>query len=171
MSAIPERLIGFKCYWNGLELMGITDVELPSFENMVETVKGAGLLGETETPTKGQFSAMSMKINWRTVVKDLTPLMMPMGHLLEFRGSLQRTDSRTGLLTTEQLRVVVRGKPKSMNLGKSEVAAAMETGSEFTVEYIHVFLGGIPTFEYDPFNYVFRIAGVDQLADVKGDIN
>ena len=171
MAAIPERLIGFKCYLEGIELLGVTDVDLPNLEAMTETIKGAGLLGETETPTVGQYSAMSMTINWRNLVRDITPLLDPNGHILEFRGSIQSTDSQTGLLSTKQLRVLTRAKPKSTNIGKGDVSAAMESSSEFTVEYLLTILGGTPVFEYDPFNYICRIGGLDILGSARSDIN
>lgn len=168
---IPERLIGFKCYRNGAELLGVTDVTLPNFEAQTDTVKGAGLLGETETPTIGHYGAMSMTVNFRTVVGNITPLLLPHGALLEFRGSIQHTDEKTGTIATKQLRVVTRAKPKNTQLGKGEPSATMDASGEYAVEYINVFLDGRPVIEYDPFNYVCRIGGADILGSVRSDIN
>ena len=38
MNQVPEKLINFRVYENGVDLLGLADVQLPSLEYMSETV-------------------------------------------------------------------------------------------------------------------------------------
>ena len=50
---IPEKLVEFKVYSDSHDLLGVSDIELPSLDFMSETVKGAGMAGEVDSPTIG----------------------------------------------------------------------------------------------------------------------
>ncbi len=43
---VPEKLINFRVYEDGDDLVGVADVTLPTLDAMTETVKGAGIAGE-----------------------------------------------------------------------------------------------------------------------------
>ncbi|MCL6456491.1 MAG: phage major tail tube protein, partial [Gorillibacterium sp.] len=49
-NLVPEKLNDFRVYRDGNNLAGVADIQLPSFENMTETIKGAGIAGEYESP-------------------------------------------------------------------------------------------------------------------------
>ena len=57
---VPEKLINFRVYENGNDLIGIADVTLPKVDYMTETVKGAGIAGEIDSPVKGHYSSMEV---------------------------------------------------------------------------------------------------------------
>lgn len=168
MNQIPERLIGFRAYKDGSELVGMVDVELPVLEAMSDTISGAGIAGEVETPTMGQFGAMGITINWRTVTKPGLQLAAQKWHALEFRGAVQLHDAGTGTLRPMPIRVAVRAMPKNISLGTLAVAAAMDASHEFEVSYIRVDIDGSKAMELDKFNYVFDPDGNgDVLAAVR----
>ena len=171
MPALPERLINFKCYNEAAELLGVTTVDLPQLQAMTDTVKGAGIAGEIDSPTIGHYQAMSMTVNFRTYHGDTGLLADPHAHVLEFRGSIQQTNTGTGLIETVPMRVLTRAKPTSTSLGTGDVSAAMDSSVEFSVDYILVELNGKTRFEYDPLNFICRINDVDVLASVRDDIS
>lgn len=43
---VPERLIAFRVYGEGNDLLGTANVTLPTIEPMTDTVTGAGIAGE-----------------------------------------------------------------------------------------------------------------------------
>lgn len=43
MAIISEKLVNFKVFENGNDLVGIADVELSTLTAMTESIKGAGL--------------------------------------------------------------------------------------------------------------------------------
>lgn len=64
---VPEKLINFRVYNESEDLLGLADVTLPSFESMTETIKGAGLAGEIDSPVLGHYGSMEVEFNWRTL--------------------------------------------------------------------------------------------------------
>lgn len=97
---VPEKLINFRVYQDGDDLIGISDVTLPKLEAVTETVKGAGIAGEIDSPTLGHFGSMEVELNWRTLLKSNIVLAKPTGVNLELRGAVQLNDSATGNLNT-----------------------------------------------------------------------
>ena len=69
-NQIPERLINFRCYRNGNDLLGVATVTLPQFQAMTDTVSGAGIAGEVETPVLGHYSSITATVSFRTISTD-----------------------------------------------------------------------------------------------------
>ena len=67
VNRIAEKLTNFTAYLEGTEWLGLVDVELPAIESLSETIKGAGIAGEVDSPVVGHFGAMPLKVNWRTL--------------------------------------------------------------------------------------------------------
>jgi P2 family phage contractile tail tube protein len=169
-NQVPEKLINFRVYNEGMNMIGVADAEMPSLEAMTETVSGAGIAGEVDSPTLGHYASMTARVNFRTVTVDALALAAQRAHHLEFRGSQQIYDAGNGVYRTESIRVVMKAVPKSVELGNLTTGAPTETGNEFEVNYLLVVVGGIPMVEIDKFNFVARIAGVDALANVREDL-
>ena len=168
-NQIPERLIGFRAYVDGSpDASGIVDVELPSLEAMSDTISGAGIAGEIESPTLGQFGAMGITINWRVVTAPGLRLLAQQYRPIEFRGGIQYTDPASGQLKPVTLRVATRAMPKNLSLGSLTVASAMDSSIEMEVPYLRIDIDGKLAFELDKFNYVFNPDGTgDVLAAVR----
>lgn len=166
-NVVPEKLINFRVYQDGNDLLGIADVELPSLEVMTETVSGAGIAGEVDSPIPGHFGSMTLRLNWRTVTKPTIHLAAPRTHSLDLRGAIQLYDAGAGTYKTSQLRVTVRAIPKTTELGNLAPAATGDVGNEFEVTYIKVVIDGKTMAEIDKFNYICMIDGVDYLKPVR----
>jgi len=167
MNQVPEKVINFRVYEDGVDLLGVADVELPSIEAMSETIKGAGIAGEVESPVLGHFGKMSIKINWRTVTKPTVILAQQRVHSLDFRGAIQVLNSGAGEYKIVPLKVVVRCLPQKTELGKLDVGAKSDASNELEVIYVKVMLDGKKLLEIDKYNYVCEIDGVDYLKDVR----
>ncbi len=164
---VPEKLINFRVYMNGDDLVGISDVTLPKLEAITETVKGAGIAGEIDSPTIGHFGSMELELNWRTLLQTNVILAKPTGVDLDLRGAIQMNDSATGTLKSVPAKVVVRGLPKSTDLGKLEMGATTDTKNTIEVTYIKVTIDGSDVLEVDKYNYICTIDGTDYLSDVR----
>lgn len=57
---VPEKLINFKVYKDKTDFIGLADVTLPTLESMTETVSGAGIAGEVDSPTLGHYGSMEL---------------------------------------------------------------------------------------------------------------
>ncbi|PWK16063.1 phage major tail tube protein [Tumebacillus permanentifrigoris] len=167
MKQISEKLINYSVYRNGTEFLGTSDVTLPDLESLSETVKGAGIAGEVESPTLGHFGSMTVSLNWRTLDAPNFRLAQQKSHALDFRGSIQTYDTGAGEYKPVGVKVSVRGTPKKTSLGKLEVGGTMDTSNELEVTYIKVLIDNKIVLELDKFNFICVIDGVDVLKDVR----
>lgn len=164
---VPEKLINFRVYQDGDDLLGISDVTLPKLDSITETVKGAGVAGEIDDPTIGHFGSMELELNWRSLVKSNIVLAKPAGVHLDLRGACQGHDSAKNVLKTMPVKIVVEGTPKSTDLGKLDMGATTDTKNTIEVTYIKITVDGETVLEIDKFNYICVIGGVDYMADIR----
>lgn len=169
MNKIDQLLTNFGAYADATRWLGVVDVELPAFEALTETIKGAGITGEVNAPVKGHYGAQTLKINWKTITSESIELAEPKVHVLDFRGNQQIFDPAQGYID-QGVVVKVRCVPTNFNPGKFAVAAATETTNEFEVHYIKMIVDGKTKLEYDKFNAICIINGKDIMATVRKNI-
>jgi P2 family phage contractile tail tube protein len=167
MNQVPEKLISYRVYRDGVDLVGTADVQLPELEAMTETIKGAGIAGEVDSPVLGHYGSMTLVLNWRTLVAPIAWLSRQEVHALDLRGVSQVMDAASGTYQKVPIKVAVRGTPKKTTLGKLDVGAPTESSNEIEVFYIKVSLDGADVIEIDKYNYIAKIDGVDVLAEVR----
>lgn len=161
---IPERLTGFSVFRNGVERMGVSDIELPNLESLTDTVSGAGIAGEIDSPTIGHYGSMRTTLNYRTLDLSMFKLAAPKGHALDFRGAQQVYDSAASEYKLSQVRVSVRGIPVNVTPGSFETNASTSSSIEIECTYMMIMIEGVKVIEIDKYNYIAFIDGVDYLA-------
>ncbi len=169
-NPIPEKLNNFKVYRESAELLGLADVELPSLEYMTETITGAGIAGEIESPTVGHYKSMTLKLKWRTFSVPAAALAGPALQQLDLRGSAQLLDVASGKFIQQAIKVFVRTAPKKGSLGKFEAGKPMDSETELEVVYLKVWIGEDEVIEIDKLGMICRIQGEDLLADVRANL-
>ncbi len=169
-NRVPEKLINFRVFLDGKDQIGVADVQLPSLEAMSETVKGAGIAGEVDSPVLGHFGSMTLTLNWRVVTGDLIQLAAQKSHSLDLRGSIQTYDAGTGSYKPMAMKVVVRAIPKTVDLGKLDVGATADSSTELEVSYMKVSLDGKDRIELDKFNFIYKVDGTDHLSEVRANL-
>lgn len=169
---IPERLVNFACYGGAtsIEFLGMTDVELPTFEAMSETITGAGIAGEYESPVAGHLKSQVLKLKWRTMSAAALGLLAPVQHVLDLRGSVALQDPMLGVLSEEAVRIEVRGQVKNFTPGKLEPGKVMETTADIEAAVIRITVAGVQVVELDKFNMVYKINGTDYLRQTRVNI-
>jgi P2 family phage contractile tail tube protein len=166
-NRIPEKLINFRVYKDNIVLLGQADVQLPSIEMITDSIKGAGIAGEIDSPALGQTQSMTVTINFRSTTKDMASLASGQAHELDIRGAAQVYDSGDGKLITQPIKVTLRAMTKKIDLGKLEAAASQEASWEGEVVYIKVSVAEVEIIEIDKFNFIHKINGEDSLADTR----
>lgn len=169
-NQIPERLITFRCYRNGNDLLGVATVTLPQFQAMTDTVSGAGIAGEVETPVLGHYSSITATVSFRTISTDVATLASQMAHPLDFRGSQQIYDASSGNFVTQAIKLSIRGVPKNVNLGNFEVGATTGTEVEMECTYVKLDVGGKTMVEIDKYNSIARFGDTDALESLRKDL-
>lgn len=166
-NKVPERLINFRVYNDGNDLLGVATVELPEITAMSETVSGAGIAGEVESPILGHFESMTTTFTWRTIEKGAMELSKQKAHSVDIRGAQQVHNTADGTYESVAIRASMRITPKTVSLGSFEPNAQTETEQEFEVTYIKLFIAGKCVLEIDKYNYVAKFGDEDMLAGVR----
>lgn len=164
-AMIPEKIDAYNVYLDDNRLVGISsEVTLPDFEAMTETISGSGILGEYESPATGQFGSMELEIPFRVIYEEIGSIMkISRATSITLRGSMQLTNSETTEIDNVPVRVVVRGKCKKTTTGKLVQAKAMESSVTLEILYILIEVNGVAQVELDKLNFKYVLNGEDQL--------
>lgn len=168
MAVIPEKLNDFRVFLSGSpDLKGVADLQLPSFDAMTETISGAGIAGEYESPNFGHFQSMKFTLNWRMITGELTGFLRPGAVQLDCRLANQEYDQATGQHLFKANRVVVKGPVTKNDLGKASKGSPYEGSTEIEVTYIKLERDGVVIVELDKLNYIYKVNGVDYMANIR----
>lgn len=168
MSTIPEKLNNFRVFVSGSpDLKGVADLQLPSFDAMTETVSGAGILGEYESPNLGHFQSMKLTLNWRVITDELTEFLKLGAIGIDCRLANQERDQSTGNYVFKANRVYVKGVVTKNDLGKASKGSPYEGASEIEVTYIKLERDGKIIVELDKINYIYKVNGIDYMANIR----
>ena len=167
-NLIPEKLNDYRAYVGGNRMIGTTgEVSLPEIKMLTTTISGAGLGGEIESPTIGQFEKMDMELPFNTLYSSCADMLSPLKAVdITLRGAQQVMDTSGGYVF-KQLRVVIRGRSKAFKPGKLKVGDAMDASVTLEVTYMLIEVDGSALVEIDKLNSVYKVNGVDMLADIK----
>lgn len=139
---VPERLVAFRVYSEGNDCLGTATVTLPNVEPMTDTVSGAGIAGEIDTPIMGHFGSMTVSLQWRTIEPNAVKLAAFKAHNLDIRGSQQVYDAANGVYKTVPVRLALKALPKSVNLGSFETGSTTDSETELEVSYLNLYIDG-----------------------------
>ena len=167
-DVIPEKINDFNVYDEGDKLLGISDeVSLPEINELTSEISGPGLLGPIDSPTVGKFENMEMEVPFRTLYESAFRLMKSLSSVhLTLRGAVQISDGE-GNVDFVGMRVVVRGKKKSLVPGKFKQGEGTGASVKFSLTYLMIELNGKQRLEIDKLNSIFRVDGVDMLAAIR----
>ena len=169
-NRVPERLVNFRVYNDNNDLLGIATVDLPEISAMTDTVSGAGIAGEIDSPVLGHFGSMTTTFTWRTIESAALKLAQQKTHSVEIRGSQQVRDVANAEQPTVPVRASMRIVPKTLTLGTFEPGATTDTEQEFEVLYIKLFVDGKEVLEIDKYNFIAKFGDHDALASVRQDL-
>ena len=166
-NIIPEKSINFKVYLNGTDLLGVAEGTIPALEAMTSEVKGAGVAGVVESPVLGHFNSTNMTLTWRTPTDDFMKLFNHITNDLELFSALQQYDAGLGTYKVVPLQVSIRAITKTSTPGNLTVGDNMDTQTEFEVVRMKIYLDGKERVVMDKYNYIYKVDGVDRLAEVR----
>ncbi len=169
-NSIPEKVVNYNVYSDGNKIIGLAgEVTLPNLEFMTETISGAGIMGEYDSPTPGHTGSLSIELTWRTIYDKSAKLQDPKGTTLVLRASQQHYDPASGQ-TFRPLKITMKGIPKGHDLGKISVGGPTDTKQTFEVMYLKIEENDEVLLELDKINFVYIVNGVDVLKNIKSQI-
>ena len=165
---IPEKINDYNVYLDGIQMIGVAaSATLPEINQKTSTVSGAGINGEMDSPTIGQFESMEQEIQFNTLYSSAVGMLSPMSTVkLTFRAAQQVYD-KSGGYAFKGLRVVEMGRVKKFKPGKLEKGESMEATVTLELSCIMIEVNGNQILEVDKLNGVYKVNGVDMLASIK----
>ena len=166
-NIIPEKITKFNVYSDDSRLLGIADGNFPSLEFITTEIKGAGLAGTIDSPGGGMFGSILVTLNWRTTTSDFMSLAVPGSHTLDMYAELLSYDAGFGEYRSQSLHIYMKAFTKKLDMGKMPDMESQEGSSEHEVYYMKVDIDNWEQLLIDKFDYVYRVQGVDYLADTR----
>ena len=160
----------YEAYYGSSRYIGLTTVDLPEFTAASLDLEGPGIAGTMSMTFPGMFDNIECTLHWRTIQGNLTWLMSHQAHTLTLRSSQNIYDAGSGKFRAQAVKILIRGVPQKMTLGKLEKASETESESTLNLDYIKIWVDGKEVLEYDKFNYIFKVNGVDNLNGTRSAI-
>lgn len=164
---VPEKINDFNAYLDGVKMIGVgSSLDLPEINMKSSTIDGAGIGGEIDSPTIGQFESMEQEINFNTLYSSAMQMLSPLSSVnLTIRGAQQVYDKNGGY-SFKGVRVVEKGRVKKFKPGKLEKGEAMDASVTIELTYIKIEVDGEVLVEIDKLNPKYYVMGVDMLAEI-----
>lgn len=168
MARIDEQLIDARVTAVGNPRpLGYVTMTLPDLTPAGVDVRGGGILGTYSSKGWGAFESHQFSMTFRSISQDLTFLMTPHEHVLTVRAAQQTLEGGTGRSGVAAMRYVLRGRFATANLG--ELSPNEEANTQIDIEptMLKIFRDGREIFALDKLNGVYRVNGVDMMAEVE----
>ena len=144
-----------------------TEVTLPDLEYLTETISGAGMNGELDAPTLGQLASAVLSIAARSLGEHAIEISAPETQHLELRWACMEMNEATGAVEPKDKKIIFKGVPKKLALGKLAPNSAEEPSIDLEMLYLKYIVGGVERIEIDKLNDVFKVNGVDYNEKVR----
>ena len=152
-------------------LDGAVSVELPNFELLSESFKGAGIGGEINVPIPGNMSALTATVNCPVIYGAMTKyLELGTTRTLDLRNEIIITNTSTHAQEKAPNRWVLKGVLSGANPGSVEQATAGGASFVMQLRYAQHFLDGDEVLEWDPSKYIFKVNGKDLMEETRRNI-
>lgn len=148
-------------------LADVVGVTYPDLELLSETLKGAGINGEIDLPTYGQFGSLVIEVSHNGLGTDVVKTFRMQTQQFEHRWAAQVLNSENGQSEVQGKKVIFHGIPKKLGLGSIEPNKAEGSSSAFEVTYLKYIIGNTVALEIDKLNDKFVVDGVDYSAAIR----
>lgn len=171
MSKIAEKINLFNAYLGSANaanmLIGVTDeLTLPEFENMSETISLAGMAGEVDSPSPGQFKSVQFEIPFSNISAEALKAAADDSKTIILRAAQEQVDTESLNKTSIGRVITVKGMTKSINYGKLKKGGYGNPSIKKEVVYYKEEFDGEVITEIDKFNTVCIINGKNIMQDV-----
>lgn len=175
MNLIPDKINNFNVYADTAtaanKLIGVTDeVTLINLQSMSETISLAGMAGEVDSPTVGQYQSMEIEIKFSNIAKSSLEVAAKDNVPLIFRSNQEFIDPVTCTKSMKNRTITIRGMTKAINFGVLKKSGYGNPSITKEVVYYKEVVDGEVVAEIDKFNGKAIIGGVDLTKDILDNI-
>lgn len=168
---IPEKQSLFNAYLGTSDvankLAGIVDeVPLPTFKNKSETLSLAGMAGEIDSPSVGNFESCEIEITFANMSKESVKIVRDDSVPIILRSAQEQLD--TEKLSHDYISrvITIKGMTKEFNCGKLKKGGYGEVKVKKEVIYYKDEIDGEVITEIDKFNGKFIVDGLNLTANL-----
>lgn len=171
-NVMPELINNYQIFNDVNRMLGISgETELPSLEAMTESVEVAGGLGEFEVPATGQYKSLKMKIPFAILYCDIFEITNTTEAVkFTLRASEQFSNPETYNTDYKPVKIIIRGKPITINLGKLVKGKKGDPYVELEIYYIKVVIDGVTELELDKIGFKFSLHGKDMMKKIREQV-
>ncbi|WP_313221982.1 phage major tail tube protein [Stutzerimonas nitrititolerans] len=168
--ALPKKLKHQNLFLDGESFAGQSGtVTLPTLARKMEAWRGGGMDGPVKVDMG--HSDDGLQIEWTLGGWGLSVLrqfgaVRADGVMLRWAGSIQRDDTAE----ISAVEVVVRGRHEEIDFGDAESGEDTEHSITTTCTYYKLTIDGNEEIEIDLLNFIFKVNGVDMLAEHRAAI-
>lgn len=171
MNLIPDKVNNYNVYTGTAtaenKLIGVTDeTTLINLQNTSETLSLAGMAGEIDSPTAGQYQSMEITINFSNIAKSSLEVAAKDNTPLIFRGAQEFINPEDGTKSLKNRTITVRGMTKAINFGVLKKGGYGKPSITKEVVYYKEVIEDEVVTEIDKFNGRAIIGGIDQTKDI-----
>lgn len=171
MSKIAEKINLFNAYLGSVDaankLIGVTDeITLPDFENTSETISLAGMAGEVDSPSPGQFKSVQIEITFSNISEESLRMAADDSKTIILRAAQEQVDTESLSKSPLGRAISIKGMTKSINFGKLKKGGYGNPSIKKEVIYYKEEYNGETIAEFDKFNTICIINGKNILQDV-----
>lgn len=153
---------------SGKRLDGTVTVQMPAFENATNAFSGAGVGGEINVPAIGMMNALTATLSVPKISRNFSEqCRLAFTRTWDLRADVSVTNSANHQIEQISERWVLKGPVTKSDPGKIEQKATSDATFEMQIYYAINWLDGKQHIEWDPFNTIYKINGVDQLATTR----
>lgn len=166
-NLIPYAIGDYKVYIGNTLLPGTAgEITLPNLEEMLETVEGAGILGEIEVGTPGRFGKFETEFPFQTIDRALTELKKNSDLPIILRAFGSYLNKESGKTEYKQIKISQKGPRTTLDLGKISANKPTQSTVKMAPFYIKVEIDNEVILEIDKLNGIYKLNGEDQLAEI-----
>lgn len=170
-KGIATQTNRFELWDIGKRTLGVVTVQLPAFEIATNEFKGAGVGGAINVPAPGIMNAQVVTISVAKMYGDaIRYLALGTTRTIDLRSEVNVADPQTHAINRVPERWVLKGPLSKSDPGKIENAAAGDASVDMQVYYAAHWLDGDSVLEWDVFNAVYTVNGVDLLAETRRNL-
>lgn len=146
-----------------------SEVTCPNITAVMTDYKALGMVGSMEF--FNGFDKMEMSIKWTYPENDIKKLCANFRKPIDFmvRGN-KAVYEDGGLIAEIPVVLYFKGTPKQHEGGTYKPKEDTELNTTFTVTYYKEEVDGVEIVELDVYNNIYKVDGVDQLADYRQNL-
>jgi len=156
-------------YINGSNYMGlVAEADIPGPTASTTEHSTISTLGGINLPTG--FDAMEARLGWAAMDETIDRYASDVLSVHDFQIRSQIEKYGNGPKQVSKVVYFMRGRFRNIPNANFTAKADVESESAIDVLYIRKEIAGKVMFEFDPVNYIYKVNGVDMLAELRTNL-